>query len=515
MQVFQTYASPMQPCFTPPRHMIGGGHFVNSPMPMHMGCMSPFQSPQHVPFAATMASSPATQPAEQHFKYEIGNRMENTVRNPSGRYTIVRSLGSGVYGRVVECKDAEGKANVAIKAVRSEAVYRDAARREIRALQKVGVHENVCRMLRNFDFHGHICVVQELICGGTVWDKLKENGGYSLHETQGIAKQLLAGLAHIHKVDVLHTDIKTDNIMIDSISADGIPCIKIVDLGSAIGRNDPHPDMIGTKEYRSPEAVLQAGWSSPADIWALGCSLFEIFAGRKLFEFDFEITQLHMLERVLSTKIPHDMLRRACMKRNRLNAHLLSTSSCALAAPVPAEANKISAAMPLFQDVANNAFLSLLQQMLAVDPARRQTARMLQTHAFFSQELQEKKVPELPTGWEKKALLPSSSSEDLSVCSTHRDDKDETGTHTSSRRSSINRLESGNNNEQHSDSDSGNSSDDSKPSTVNLDENWAHLQDAPEVSKSSAAFSEAVVESKEEVVTFTTSDGKKIDGVRC
>jgi dual-specificity kinase len=244
-------------------------------------------------------------------------------------------------------------------------------------------------------------VVQELISGGTLYDELRRHGGYSLYFTQGIAKQLLAGLAHIHKCDVLHTDIKTDNIMIDGHSSDGTPLIKIVDLGSAITGSSPHPNMIGTKEYRAPEAVLQAGWSSSVDVWALGCCIFEVRTGRRLFEFDYEITQLYMMERVLGTTMPGRLVRRGVMNRNKHNTYLLATDACALAHPVGAEVNKIYAAKPLWEEIGDRSLRSLLQLMLAMDPEERPSAKALQRHAFCVEAM---KAPQPREEEEEEAL---------------------------------------------------------------------------------------------------------------
>eukprot|EP00961_Rhodomonas_salina_P130177 1752871-Rhodomonas_salina.3 len=120
---------------------FGGG----GPSPDDVAVVQPLTIPQ--------------QPTEGHFNGHPGLFFEKTTRHPKGRYQIVRELGSGVYGRVFECTDHEQKGgNVAIKAVRAEQAYREAAKREIVALQMVGVHDNVCRMLRHFDEQGHICI---------------------------------------------------------------------------------------------------------------------------------------------------------------------------------------------------------------------------------------------------------------------------------------------------------------------------------------------------------------------
>eukprot|EP00961_Rhodomonas_salina_P292992 3933390-Rhodomonas_salina.1 len=133
-------------------------------------------------------------------------------------------------------------------------------------------------------------------------------------------------------------------------------------------------------EYRSPEAVLMAGWSFPADVWALGCSLFEVIAGRKLFEVEHEITQLYMLEKILECKIPQDMLHCGARNRNSFNNNLISLNTCALAQPHRGKASKISSARPLSEYVHDALLTSLLQEMLTVDPKQRPTAKSLLRH---------------------------------------------------------------------------------------------------------------------------------------
>mmetsp|Transcript_199 Transcript_199/g.436 ORF Transcript_199/g.436 Transcript_199/m.436 type:complete len:489 (+) Transcript_199:212-1678(+) len=435
MQVYNYYPSPVQQCMTPPRQQMGQGFFVASPQPMQMsphpqqwaGVAPPgyMASPQHmgarIP-AQGVAASPNVKVPEAHFKYEIGDRFEVSSRHPRGRYTIVKCLGAGVYGKVFDCRDEENpNVNVAIKAVRSEPAYRDAARREIRALKRIGVHEVCARMLRDFDYKGHICIVQEKIGGGTIFERLKATGGFSLHATQCMTKQLLAGLEHIHKNGMIHTDIKTDNLMINGHDASGAPLVKIVDLGSAIFRSDPHPDMIGTKEYRAPEAVLQAGYSTPADVWALGCSVFEIFTGKKLFDFEHEITQLHMIEGVLGAKIPMELIRKGYFRRNKFNQHLIQDTRMELAFPQSSELSKITGAVALTTDVKHPELANLLRWMLHLDPAQRPTATALPGHSFFKQDLEEKQLPQKELTMIQghvNAILESSGSEDLSICST-------------------------------------------------------------------------------------------------
>lgn len=372
-------------------------------MPMMQTMMQPGASPyQGMPMYAAnprgsvgppqqrvvRAGAVGPPPADgKHFKCQANDRIQITESCPQGRYKIVRELGSGCYGRVFECLDDENNGgSVAIKIVRSEPEYGAAAQREINAMEMVGDHPNVAILLCHFSVGAptgdHICVVQEKIGGGTLFDKLwKGNTRYSLDHTRKIAHQMLCGLAHIHQRSVLHTDIKTDNVMIDGYGSDGCPRIKIVDFGSAIEESDYHPTVISSQEYRAPEVILQAGWSYGADVWAMGVTIIEVLLKHRPFATHMELTLLHMQERTVGAQMPQDMIQRGLAKRKEL----ISVHRSSLALPMPQEAPKINAVRPLNMLIQDKSLLSLLQQMLTLDTARRPLTSGLLRHPFFDQ----------------------------------------------------------------------------------------------------------------------------------
>ena len=114
---------------------------------------------------------------------------------------IVRLLGQGTFGKVVEAIDLKRGSKVAIKVIRSVPKYRDASRIELRVLSTLASNDetnaNRCIHLRDcFDFKNHICIVTDLF-GQSVFDFLKSNGfvPFPSSHIQKFAKQLFTSVA--------------------------------------------------------------------------------------------------------------------------------------------------------------------------------------------------------------------------------------------------------------------------------------------------------------------------------
>eukprot|EP01060_Flectonema_neradi_P012515 TRINITY_DN19315_c0_g1_i1.p1 TRINITY_DN19315_c0_g1~~TRINITY_DN19315_c0_g1_i1.p1 ORF type:complete len:286 (+),score=36.14 TRINITY_DN19315_c0_g1_i1:363-1220(+) len=104
---------------------------------------------------------------------------------------------------------------------------------------------------------------------------------------------------------MIHTDLKPENILLDDdTTAQSKASLgggwTIVDLGSASFYTDKQDaDLISTRPYRAPEVVLGCGWSYAADMWSLGCIIYELFTGRTLFEVSTDSQHLIQMERRL------------------------------------------------------------------------------------------------------------------------------------------------------------------------------------------------------------------------
>lgn len=114
---------------------------------------------------------------------------------------MIKLLGQGTFGKVVQARDRKRSKLVAIKIIRSVQKYRDASRIELRVLQTLKANDpenrNRCIHLRDcFDYRGHICIVMDLL-GSSVFDFLKMNNfvPFPNSQIQSFARQLFTSVA--------------------------------------------------------------------------------------------------------------------------------------------------------------------------------------------------------------------------------------------------------------------------------------------------------------------------------
>ncbi|KAI9368423.1 kinase-like protein [Aspergillus egyptiacus] len=256
------------------------------------------------------------------------------------RYSIIKLLGQGTFGKVVEAYDKQRKARCAVKIIRSIQKYRDASRIELRVLSTLASNDkqnhNKCIHLRDcFDFRNHICIVTDLL-GQSVFDFLKGNGfvPFPSSQIQNFARQLFTSVAFLHDLNLIHTDLKPENILLvknayqtftynrtipsssQAISRNARQRrvlldseIRLIDFGSATFDDEYHSSVVSTRHYRAPEIILNLGWSFPCDIWSIGCILVEFFTGDALFQTHDNLEHLAMMEAVIGEKIDPKLVR--------------------------------------------------------------------------------------------------------------------------------------------------------------------------------------------------------------
>ncbi|XP_021743729.1 serine/threonine-protein kinase AFC2-like isoform X2 [Chenopodium quinoa] len=336
-----------------------------------------------------------------HYIFELGE-------NLTPRYKILKKIGEGTFGQVLECWDRELREVVAIKIVRSIKKYRDAAMIEIEVLEQLGRHNrnaNGCVQIRNwFDYRNHICIVFEML-GPSLFDFLRKNNyrSFPVDLVREIGRQLLECVAFMHDLRLVHTDLKPENILFISSEYVKIPdnkgtmregkrlpkscAIKVIDFGSTAHGTQVHNYIVSTRHYRAPEVILGLGWSYPCDLWSVGCILAELCSGEALFQTHENLEHLAMMERVLGP-LPDHLLRRAdrhaekYIRRGRLNWPEGATSRESIKAvlKLPRLQNLV------MQHVDHSAgdLIDLLQGLLHYDPTLRMTAREALRHPFLT-----------------------------------------------------------------------------------------------------------------------------------
>ena len=229
-----------------------------------------------------------------------------------GCYQVTAKIGEGGMGEVYRARDTKLDRDVALK-VLPEAFTSDPDRlarfeREAKVLASLN-HPNIGHIYGLEESRGTKALVLELIEGPTLADRIAQ-GPIPVDEALPIAKQIAEALEAAHEAGVIHRDLKPANI---KVREDGT--VKVLDFGlakavdvTATGDPDQSPTLtaaatqmgviLGTAAYMSPEQARGKPVDKRADIWAFGCVLFEMLAGRPVFAGEsLSDTIAHVLDR--------------------------------------------------------------------------------------------------------------------------------------------------------------------------------------------------------------------------
>ncbi|MBI1914270.1 MAG: serine/threonine protein kinase [Planctomycetes bacterium] len=214
---------------------------------------------------------------------------EATLSLPAklGAYRVVREIGRGGMGVVLEAKDEELQRRVAIKVLARERAQDPAAKtrfmREARAAAAID-HENVVTIHHVGEEGGVPFLVMPLLRGESLESRLKRAGRLSPAEVIRLGQEVAAGLAAAHVRGLVHRDIKPGNIWLDAETGRA----KILDFGLARAADGTEgltaPGVIpGTPAFMAPELVDGQPADARSDLFSLGATLYRCATGRPAF----------------------------------------------------------------------------------------------------------------------------------------------------------------------------------------------------------------------------------------
>ena len=200
-----------------------------------------------------------------------------------GPYRITRVIGRGRMGIVFEGTE-DGGEPVALKVVTTELsqdeVFLRRFRREVKAAQKIE-HPNVVPVLDDGVEGGLPYLVQRLIPGGSLADRVEKSGPLPLEDAVRLLAGAAAGIDALHGAGLVHRDIKGANILLEGDTP------YVSDFGLAKdsqASNLTRPGQaLGSLDYMSPEQIRGEDVSPATDIYALGCVMFEVLTGTPPF----------------------------------------------------------------------------------------------------------------------------------------------------------------------------------------------------------------------------------------
>jgi serine/threonine protein kinase/DNA-binding NarL/FixJ family response regulator len=217
------------------------------------------------------------------------SRQQGPVSPPQrlqDRYSLVEPLGEGSMGLVYRAHDETLDRDVAVKFLRPERVAGGQASarfvREARAVARLS-HPNIMTLYdvgREAEWH---YLVLEHIPGLDLHTAMVERGGpLPLCEAVHVIRGALEALAYAHDRDIVHRDVKPENIM---ITPDGQ--VKVTDFGLALARSDvrvtQEDTIVGTVLYLAPEMIAGQPTDRRADLYAIGAVMYELLTGRPPF----------------------------------------------------------------------------------------------------------------------------------------------------------------------------------------------------------------------------------------
>lgn len=333
--------------------------------------------------------------SEGYYRVRVGELLD-------GRYRVFGFTGAGVFGNVVRCADVERNNTVAIKIIRNNEIMRKTGVRELEILRKLNEADKEDKMhclqlYCTFNHHNHLCLVFENL-SMNLRELLKKYGnkvGLHMKAVRKYARQLLLALRLLKKCNIVHADIKPDNILVDESKS----TLKLCDFGSsgAIFEQEIAPYLV-SRFYRAPEIMMGISHDYGIDMWSIAVTLYELYTGNIMFPGK---SNNHMLKLFTEVKgaYPNKLIRKAAFKDQHFDSNcnfLYHEIDKVTQRDKITVLNNIRPTRSLDEELVGSqrldkdsmallkAFRNLLEQMLTLDPSKRITVGDALKHPFIT-----------------------------------------------------------------------------------------------------------------------------------
>nr|CAD7575094.1 unnamed protein product [Timema californicum] len=373
--------------------------------------------------------------AEGYYRVRIGETMD-------GRYVVYGYTGQGVFSNVVRARDgARGSLDVAVKIIRNNEIMHKTGLKELEVLRRLNDADpddrfHCLRLFRHFFHKNHLCMVFEplsmnlrevttsYVLGNlcmnlreatisTCWvlkkygkdeglnvkcvlKKYGKDVGLHVKAVRSYSQQLFLALKLLKKANILHADIKPDNILVSESKL----VLKLCDFGSAshVAENEITPYLV-SRFYRAPEISIPYDFG--IDMWSAGCTIYELYTGKIMFAGK---TNNQMLKFFmdLKGKMPNKIIRKGTFKEQHFDGNcnflyhevdkvterekvvVMSTlnPSRDLLAELVGNQN-----LPEDQSRKVHQLKDLLERILMLDSSKRVAINHALTHAFIQEKI--------------------------------------------------------------------------------------------------------------------------------
>ncbi|KAJ4141390.1 cAMP-dependent protein kinase catalytic subunit [Fusarium equiseti] len=240
------------------------------------------QNQNQVPQQQQQQPSQQQQQQQQH-THQPGHQYTNSVmRVTKGKYSlgdfdILRTLGTGSFGRVHLVQSKHNQRFYAVKVLKKAQVVKmkqvEHTNDERRMLADVK-HPFLITLWGTFQDSKNLYMVMDFVEGGELFSLLRKSGRFPNPVAKFYAAEVTLALEYLHSKNIIYRDLKPENLLLDRHGH-----LKITDFGFAKRVPDKTWTLCGTPDYLAPEVVSNKGYNKSVDWWSLGILIYEMLCG--------------------------------------------------------------------------------------------------------------------------------------------------------------------------------------------------------------------------------------------
>ncbi|KAG1609440.1 hypothetical protein G6F46_010794 [Rhizopus delemar] len=234
----------------------------------------------------------------QQYDTTIMDQRRNRPKLKLDDFNLLRTLGTGSFGRVHLSQSRHNGRYYAIKVLKKTEVVRlkqvEHTNNEKHILESVA-NPFLVNLWGTFQDDANLYMVMDYVPGGELFSVLRKSKRFPDHVAKFYAAEVALAIEYLHNKHVIYRDLKPENLLLDVNGH-----IKITDFGFAKYVPDITWTLCGTPDYLAPEVIQSKGYGKAVDWWSLGVLIFEMLAGYPPF---YDDDHLKLYEKILQGKI--------------------------------------------------------------------------------------------------------------------------------------------------------------------------------------------------------------------